>query len=117
MNSAYNHLADPDQVAKMVKLLKIDVKRLFAEAYLSWFGTEATQEEITEHIKSYQNKSTVPFWLRQHIRALKKQREATRKNLWEKRIIAAVCSLPYLIYIYIIYTFGMTYALCLGIMA
>lgn len=68
-----------ESVKKAANLLRISEYKIFSEAYLSWHGDRAQDDEITELFSRFMMFGETPDWADKYARALLRDVDANRQ--------------------------------------
>lgn len=66
-------------ITKAASILNISEFKLFSEAYLTWFGDRADEEDLTLVFSQFMMFGEVPDWAAQYARAVLADLEANRQ--------------------------------------
>jgi len=60
---------DTDSVVSAANNLEVSEFRIFKDAFVAWYGKEATEQQIKPLFVRYLVEDTVPFWVRNYARS------------------------------------------------
>ncbi len=85
---------DPDQVGYAARILETGEFKLFQNAYLDWYGQEASEAAIEPYFEQYLTNGIVPFWMRSYIRGFLNDPKLRARLARQTRVSTVIYFVP-----------------------